>query len=349
MGGFMSEQKRVRWGILGDAAINDAFIPGVHATSNGELVAIASRRPEAGARAAERWSIPRVFQSYDDLLADPEVDAVYIPLPNHLHSEWTVRAADAHKHVLCEKPLALTLDEVHDIEQAAHRNNVHVMEAFMYRFLPRWRKAEEMVWSGAIGDPRIVRIGFAFYHPPAGYNIRFDPEVGGGIIWDMGCYAVNMARMLFRADPISVFAVPHSRPGSAVETSVEMILRFPDDRSALAHVSFDYSNPYSQAEVVGTQGWLSLPGTGFRREPTTYLLHHHYDDPDDEIFLNKREPETEMFPLTDPYQLEAEHFSEVVLGHGRLQYDLEDARRNTLALLAIHESVRSGQEVWIGA
>ena len=223
----MAEQARIRWGILGDAGINDAFIPGVQAASNGELVAIASRRPEAGARAASRWSIPRVHHSYDELLADPEVDAVYIPLPNHVHAEWTVRAADAGKHVLCEKPLALTLDEVGDIERAAARNHVQVMEAFMYRFLPRWRKAEEMVWSGAIGDPRIVRIGFAFYHPPAGYNIRFDPEVGGGIIWDMGCYAVNMSRMLLRAEPIAAYAVPHSRPGAEVETSVEMIYDSP--------------------------------------------------------------------------------------------------------------------------
>src|SRR5437660_311698 len=158
----MAEQHRVRWGILGDARINDAFIPGVQATSNGELVAIASRRPEAGSSAAERWAIPRVHHSYDDLLADPEIDAVYIPLPNHLHAEWTVRAANEGKHVLCEKPLALSLDEVRDIKRAAEHNRVQVMEAFMYRFLPRWRRVEEMVWSGAIGDPRIVRIGFAF-------------------------------------------------------------------------------------------------------------------------------------------------------------------------------------------
>jgi xylose dehydrogenase (NAD/NADP) len=343
----MAEQARVRWGILGDAAINDAFIPGVQAASNSELVAIASRRPEAGARAAERWSIPRVHDSYDDLLTDAEVDAVYIPLPNHMHAEWTVRAADAGKHVLCEKPLALTLEEVGDIVRAASRNHVQIMEAFMYRFLPRWRKAEEMVWSGAIGDPRIVRIGFAFYHPPAGYNIRFDPGAGGGIIWDMGCYAVNMARMLLRAEPISAYAVPHSRPGVSVETSVEMILRFPDDRSALGHVSFDYANPYSQAEVVGTEGWISLPGTGFRREPATYLMHHHYDHPDDETFLHKPEPESERFPLTDPYRLEAEHFADVVLDRTRLQYELDDARNNTKALLALHESARIGREVSI--
>lgn len=341
----MLEQQRVRWGILGDAAINDAFIPGVQSASNSELMGLASRRPEAGARAADRWSIPRVYHSYDDLLTDPEIDAVYIPLPNHVHAEWTVRAADARKHVLCEKPLALSLDEVKEIELAASRNKVHVMEAFMYRFLPRWHRAEEMVWSGAIGDPRIVRIGFGFYHPPAGYNIRFDPEVGGGIIWDMGCYAVNMARMLLQTDPISVFAVPHSRPGAAVETSAEMILRFPNDRAAMAHVSFDYSNPYSQVEVVGTQGWLSLPGTGFRREPSTYLLHHHYDHPDDEIFLGKSQPETEVFPLIDPYRLEAEHLADVVLGHAELQYDLDDAMRNTRSLLALHESARTGKEV----
>jgi D-xylose 1-dehydrogenase (NADP+, D-xylono-1,5-lactone-forming) len=343
----MAEHARVQWGILGDAAINDAFIPGVQAATNSELVALASRRPEAGANAASRWSIPRIYNSYDALLADSEIDAVYIPLPNHLHAEWTVRAADAGKHVLCEKPLALSVDEIRDIERAAARNHVQVMEAFMYRFLPRWRKAEELVWSGAIGDPRIVRIGFAFYHPPAGYNIRFDPEVGGGIIWDMGCYAVNMSRMLLRAEPIAAYAVPHSRSGAKVETSVEMILRFPDDRSSLGHVSFDYANPYSQADVVGTEGWISLPGTGFRREPATYLLHHHYDHPDDEIFLHQPEPESERFPLIDPYRLEAEHFADVIFGRTSLQYDLDDAKHNTEALLALHESARTGGEVRI--
>jgi len=256
--------RRVRWGILGDAAINKSFIPGAQAASNATLVAIASRRPGNAANVATKWGIPRAYDNYADLLYDTEIDAVYIPLPNHLHEEWTVRAANAGKHVLCEKPLALTLDEVRSIQDAAARNNVRVLEAFMYRYTPRWSRAEEMTWDGTIGDPRVVRIGFAFYHDITGYNIRFDPVAGGGIIWDMGCYAVNMARMLLRAEPISVFCAAHSHRGTPVETSIELVLRFPEDRAAVGHCSFDYTNPYSEVEVVGTQGWMSLPGTGFR-------------------------------------------------------------------------------------
>jgi predicted dehydrogenase len=342
----MNGKRRIRWGILGDAAINQALIPGAQSASNAEMIAIASRRPGVAERAADSWNIPRWYNSYEEMLADPEIDAVYVPLANHLHADWTIRCAAAGKNVLCEKPLAVTVEEVDAIREAAERNQVRVMEAFMYRFAPRWRRAEEMVWSGSIGDPRIVRIGFAFFQDPPGYNIRFDPSAAGGIIWDMGCYAVNMARSLFRSEPTSVFAVPHSRKGATVETSVEMILRFPGDRAAVAHCSFDYSNPYSQAELVGTEGWISLPGTGFRREPVTYLLHHHYDHPDDEVFLNKQ-PEVMEFPFVDPYRLEVEHLGESIAERTEPRYGLDDALHNTRALVAAHASAREGREISI--
>jgi predicted dehydrogenase len=343
----MASARRIRWGILGSAAINEALIPGAQAAEDADLVAIASRRPGIAEQAAARWGIPRWHDSYEALLSDPDVEAVYIPLPNHLHAEWTIRAADAGKHVLCEKPLALAIEEVIAMRDAGRRNGVHIMEAFMYRFLPRWREAERVTWSGAIGDPRVVRIGFAFFHHIDGYNIRFDPDVGGGIIWDMGCYAVNMARMLLRAEPVSVFAVPHSHRGTEVETSVEMILRFPEDRAAVAHCSFDYTNPYSQAEVVGTEGWMALPGTGFRREPVTYILHHHYRDPNDEIFLGGSRPQVIEFPPVDPYRLEVEHLSACVATGQEPRYTLDDALANTRALLAVHESAREGREVLV--
>jgi predicted dehydrogenase len=341
----MNDQGTVRWGILGDAMINSSLIPGAQAASNAALTAIASRRPGNAAHVATEQGIPKWYESYEDLLADPDVDAVYIPLPNHLHAEWTVRSADAGKHVLCEKPLALTLDEVRAIQDAAARNNVKIAEAFMYRFAPRWAKAEEMVWDGSIGDPRVVRVGFAFYHEISGYNIRFDPAVGGGIIWDMGCYAVNMARMLLRAEPVSVFCAAHNLRGQKVETSIEIVMRFPDDRAAVAHCSFDYTNPYSEVEVVGTDGWMSLPGTGFRGEPQVYILHHHYENPDDEIFLAKAEPERLVFPWVDPYRLEVEDLSEAILEGKEPRYGLDDAYRNTAALLALHQSAREHREV----
>jgi D-xylose 1-dehydrogenase (NADP+, D-xylono-1,5-lactone-forming) len=341
----MNEAGKVRWGILGDAAINAALIPGAQAASNATVTAIASGRPGNAAHVGTERGIPKWYESYEDLLGDRDIDAVYIPLPNHLHAEWTVRSADAGKHVLCEKPLALRLDEVRSIQDAAARNNVRVMEAFMYRFAPRWARAEEMTWDGSIGDPRVVRVGFAFYHELTGYNIRFDPAVGGGIIWDMGCYAVNMARMLLKAEPVSVFCSAHNLRGQKVETSAEIVMRFPDDRAAVGHCSFDYTSPYSQVEVVGTEGWMSLPGTGFRGEPEVYILHHHYENPGDEIFLTKAEPEKLVFPWIDPYRLEVENLSQAILEGKEPRYSLDDAYRNTAALLALYESAREHREV----
>jgi predicted dehydrogenase len=336
---------KIRWGILGDATINTSFIPGAQAASNATVTAIASRRPGNAGNVATQWGIPTWYESYDELLHDPDIDAVYIPLPNHLHAEWTIRSANAGKHVLCEKPLALSLDEVRAVQETAARNGVRIAEAFMYRFAPRWVRAQEMAWNGSIGDPRVVRIGFAFYHDLAGYDIRFDPEVGGGIIWDMGCYAVNMARMLLKAEPASVFCAAHNLRGARVETSVEIVMRFLDDRAAVAHCSFDYTNPYSEVEIVGTEGWMSLPGTGFRGEPAVYILHHHYENPGDEIFLNKAKPEKIEFPWIDPYRLEVEDLGEAILENREPRYSLDDAFRNTASLLAIHESAREHREV----
>jgi predicted dehydrogenase len=332
--------------VLGAAAINEALIPGLQRASNAELHALASRRAGVARREAERWGAPVAYPSYDQLLADGDIDAVYIPLPNHLHADWTVRALEAGKHVLCEKPLVLSTEEMDRIEDAARRAGRLVLEAFMYRFHPRWQRAKQLLAEGAIGDPRIVRVGFAFRAFPATYNIRFDPAAGGGIIWDMGCYLTNMARDLFQAEPETILATGHSRSGAEVETSVEAILRFPGGRAAVTHSSFDYPNPYSQVEVVGTNGWISMPGTGMRNEPFTRLLWHHADN---EVFIGGVEPVVESFPYVDPYQLEIEHLSECILTGRRPRYSLDDARANLRALLAIFRSMNDGRETAVQA
>ena len=340
----MSEGQ-VRWGVMGAAAINDALIPGLLGASNATLHAIASRRPGVAEHEARRWGAPVAHESYDALLADPAIEAVYIPLANHLHAEWTVRALDAGKHVLCEEPLGLSVEEVERIGQAAARNDRLALEAFMYRFAPRWQRAREIIAQGLIGDARVVRVGFAFKQDPPGYNIRFDPGAGGGIVWDMGCYAVNMSRDLLGAQPESVIATGHARPGAEVETSVEAILSFPGGRSAVTHVSFDYPNPYSQVEVVGTDGWIAMPGTGMRREPFTRLLLHRMGD---EVFADGVEPVVESFPYVDTYRLEVEHLSDCVL-HGRPpRYGIDDALANVRALEAIFRSLEEGRVVPLG-
>jgi len=337
--GPSSTKPRVRWGVLGVAGINDAFVPGLRAASNATLFALASRRPGVAEREAIRWDAPRHHGSYEALLADEEIDAVYLPLPNALHAAWVVRALDAGKHVLCEKPLAMSMAEIDAIRQAAERSERYLLEAFMYRFAPRWQRALDLVAAGAIGDVRIVRAGLAFAQCPYGYDIRFDVAQGGGVVWDMGCYAVNMARALFGAEPESVVAAGHSRPGGDVETSAEALLSFPGGGSAVTHVSFDYPNPFSQVEVIGTDGWIAMPGTGMRREPFTRLLRHRGDA---EVFADGRDPVTEQFPYVDTYRLEVEHLGECILDGQPPDFGLDDAAANTAALLAIHASLASG-------
>ena len=334
----------VRWGVLGVAGINEAFLPGLSRASNGRLHAIASRRPDAAAAAQTRWGASCSYDTYEGLLADDQVDAVYVPVPNSLHVEWTAQALRAGKHVLCEKPLAMSAEEVEELRGVAEQAGRWVMEAFMYRFAPRWQRARQLIADGAIGDPRVVRVGFAFKQFPEDYNIRFDPSVGGGIVWDMGCYATHMARDLFGSEPETTVALGHARPGEQVETSVEAILRFPGDRSAVAHVSFDYPNPHSQVEVVGTDGWISLPGTGMRDEPFTRLLRHRFGD---ELYVSGVEPVVEEFPYADPYQLEIEHFGASVLTGTPPRYGWDDAMGNVIALEAMVRSLRAGQVVQV--
>ena len=243
----------VRWGVLSTAGISESLIPGLLAAEGSELAGIASRSAGRAEAAAARWGC-RAYPSYEQLLDDPSIEAVYIPLPNHLHAEWTVRALEAGKHVLCEKPLALTLDEVDTIAAAAQRTGRHVLEAFMYRHAPRWQRAVSLVASGAIGEPRVVRVGFAFWVPLDLANIRFIPEVGGGIIWDMGCYAANMARGVLGREPVEVFGFPDVREGQPAETTFTGVMRFGPMVNAPFWVSFDFHNPFAQVEVVGSDG-----------------------------------------------------------------------------------------------
>lgn len=334
----------VRWGVLSAAAIGDYLIPGLLAAKDSQLVGIASRSPDRARAAAQRWGCDP-YTSYEALLEDETLDAVYIPLPNHLHAEWTIRALEAGKHVLCEKPLALTVEDVDRIAEAATRCGRLVLEAFMYRHSPRWLRAVELVRQGALGDPRVVKIVFAFRVPTDPGNIRFIPEAGGGVIWDMGCYATNMARGILGQEPAEVFAYGEVRAGQSTETSVSGAMRFPEGRAAPFAVSFDYRNPFAQVEVVGTEGWLALPGTGFRREPYTKLLLHQQG----ELYVDGREPKVEVFAFDDPYAREVEHLSGAIRGEHPPAWDLADARANTAALEAMHSSLRLHKPVAVGA
>ena len=198
----------------------------------------------------------------------------------------------------------------------------------MYRHAPRWLRAVDLVRQGALGDPRLVKVVFAFAIPTDLANIRFIPEAGGGIIWDMGCYAANMARGIWARSRVEVFAYGEVRAGQATETSVSGVMHFPEGRAAPFAASFDYANPFAQVEVVGTDGWLALPGTGFRREPYVKLLLHTGG----ELYVHNREPKVEVFAFDDPYAREVEHLSGAIRGEHPLAWDLADAAANTAVL-----------------
>ena len=334
----MGEAEQIAWGVLGSAWINNAAIPGILGAGNARLAAVSSRRPEAAEADRLRWGAERAYHSYDALLNDPDIDAVYIPLPNQLHAEWTVKALRAGKHVLCEKPLALSLAEIDAIENASKELSRLVMEAFMYRFAPRWTRAVDLVRGGAIGEARLVRATLGFRQFYDSYNIRFDPAAGGGALWDMGCYAVNMSRLLFGAEPSRVFATSWTRPGESVDTSTSGVIDFAGGRTSIFSISFDFINPLAEIEIVGTEGWISMQGTGMRGEPFTRLLHHRFGD---EVFLGGVEPLIEGFGPADTFAAEFHELSRAILEGDRPLYGLDDARANARTILALVKSAAS--------
>lgn len=201
---LVGEMDPVSWGVLSTADIGvSKVIPAMRAAELSRVDAIASRSLESARRAAEDLDIPKAFGSYEDLLADPDIEAVYIPLPNHLHLEWAKAAAAAGKHILCEKPLAMTSDQAREMVGACESAGVLLMEAFMYRLHPMWAKVRELVDSGAIGEVGSIQTVFSYFNDDP-TNIRNIPEVGGGALFDIGCYAINVARMLFGSEPTAV-------------------------------------------------------------------------------------------------------------------------------------------------
>src|SRR5512133_1849587 len=197
-------EKQLNWGVLSTARINRALIKPLTASKRTRLLAVASRSLSSAESYAREWKIPRAHGSYEALLADPEIDVIYNSLPNHLHAEWTIKALHAGKHVLCEKPIALTLAEVDAMTQAAKETGKVLAEAFMYRHHPQTLKAKEIVDSGALGELQLIRGAFTFTLTREG-DIRSKKETGGGSIWDIGCYPISYARMIVGAEPVEVF------------------------------------------------------------------------------------------------------------------------------------------------
>ncbi len=320
----------IRWGVISTANIGRAaMIPALQAASNGKLLAVASRSAERAQEFAGKLGIPRAYGSYEALLADPEIDAVYIPLPNSLHKEWTVRAAEAGKHVLCEKPLALNAAEAQAMVEAARGHGVLLMESFMYRFHPQLARVQALIREGAAGDVRLIHAAFTFrVTNPA--NVRFQPELGGGALMDVGCYCVNLGRTLAAAEPVEAQAFA-DWAGSGVDAQMAGTLRF----AGGLLVQFDCALTLQRREfyeVVGTEGAISVPVAFLPGASATTIT----------LRRGREAPQTETVAGLDEYRAIAEHFAACILDGAAPRYPAEEAVANMRAIDALYRSARNG-------
>ena len=336
-GSGASGTRRVHWGVLGCAQIaRRCLIPALNRSRNGVIRALASRSQERSRWLAQEHGIPVAYGSYEKLLEDPEVQAVYIPLPNHLHREWALCVIEAGKHVLCEKPLATNAQDAQIMVQAARGRDLLLMEAFMYRFHPRSRRVKALIDQGAIGDPWLVRSSFCFRHPDP-TDIRFRPQMGGGALLDVGCYGVSLARWFLGIEPETVQACAEYGP-SGVDTTIVGLLRFPGGRLAVVEASFT-SALQQTFTVVGTEGAIELPQDAFIpwEKDAWFRLRG----------VDQEEGSVEVVPGADEYQLMVEHFADAVLGKADLESSPEESVKNMRVLDALARAAREGHPVQV--
>jgi predicted dehydrogenase len=325
--------RALRFGILSTADIGlRKVIPAMQRADRVEVVAIASRDRARAEAAAAELGIARAHGSYEDLLADPDVDAVYDPLPNHLHAEWTIATARAGKHVLCEKPLATTVADAERMIEACEEAGVVLMEAFMYRLHPSWVAVRDLVTSGRIGELRAVQSWFSYFNDDP-TNIRNRLDTGGGALFDIGCYCVNLSRMLFDAEPVRIQGSVTRDPAMGIDVLTSGILDFPT--GVATFTSTTRAEPDQRVHVVGTEGQIEI-GIPFNippDRPTSVFLTAGGDPP--------VAPATEelVFPTADPYTVQGEAFAAAVLDGTPVPIPTSDAVAN---LRVIEELFRVG-------
>ncbi len=327
----MSE-KKARWGIIGVAKINNRLLPSFPRATNTELAAIASRSKEKAESAAKAAGIPKAYGSYENLLKDPDIDIVYNPLPNSLHSEWTMKAADHGKSVLCEKPLAPSADEAQKMVDYCQEKGVHLMDGFMWPHHPRTAMLREFLDSGAIGPVQKVTAAFSFkMEPMDGTNIRLKPELGGGSLLDVGCYPVFGIRWAFGEEPVRVYATAKYEFG--VDVDLNGILWFADGRMA----SFDcaFTLPVRmQMEIAGSEGVIKIPHMWLPPEDAPYEVHG-------------RSPtvETTKVPGHDQIAHMISNFSQAVLDNKPVKQSPQEGVKTLRVLNALAESAKTGKVV----
>jgi predicted dehydrogenase len=317
----------IHWGILGAARINRSFVPSLLQSRQAKLAAIASRNPDRAREQATQWKIPRVYASYEELLADSSINAVYIPLPNHLHKEWAVRAALAGKNVLVEKPLALSTQEVDEIKHAASQANVFVAEGMMHLHHRKTTAVRQMLAQGVIGDPLYFNGEFTFpLTRPDDY--RWEKQLGGGSMWDVGCYLVSYARILFGELPQFVQGFQVKAP-TGVDRTFSGIMQF--EEGQIAHIFTSFDLPRRRCiEIRGTLGSLLIPEPFRSENPTQVIL--------------KTEQEERPFhlPAQDRYLGEIEDLQHAILTGIPPLASLEESRNNILTTTCLLQSADDG-------
>jgi predicted dehydrogenase len=331
---------KIKWGVLGNAEIaRVCVIPAIQKSSNGIVRGLATGSPENAGQVVRENNIEHLYDSYDALLVDPEVEAVYIPLPNHLHHPWTLRALQAGKHVLCEKPLGCDASEAQKMANAAAAASLLLMEAMMYRFHPRSLRIKETVAEGRIGTVRLVRSAFCYSMDKvllkSGQNARLKPDMGGGALLDVGCYSVSVARWLMGTEPTVLQAQAVYHPGG-VDMHLVASIRFPEHGLATLEASF-ISALQQTYTVVGSNGAIELPHDAFIPwERDAVFTLRSKDQEKGENFVTAG---------VDEYQLMVEHFAAAVLGKETLAISPEESVLNMRVLDGLAEAARTGKTV----
>jgi predicted dehydrogenase len=320
--------KKIRFGVLGAAKIATArVIPGMRTCELAEVTAIASRDIAKAKGAAAELGISKAYGSYEELLADPEIDAIYNPLPNHLHVPWSIRAMEAGKHVLCEKPIGMNREEALRMIAARDRAGVKAGEAFMTRVHPQWIRIAEIVHSGEIGDLRTMHCVFGYFNRDAA-NIRNRPECGGGALMDIGCYPIFFARWIFGTEPVRVSARIDRDPDFGTDSSTSGLLDFPNGQALFT--TSTQMNPYQRVQFFGTKGHVEVE-----------IPVNAPPDCETRIFVRVgAEDRTETFPVCNQYGLQGDAFARAILENGVVPVGLESAAANMGVIDALFASVK---------
>ncbi|SCN46634.1 oxidoreductase, Gfo/Idh/MocA family [methanotrophic endosymbiont of Bathymodiolus azoricus (Menez Gwen)] len=335
----MPTSNKLHWGILGAARINQQLMPAIVNAKNSKLNAISSRRAGAAEALLKEYASQveqvQVYNDPTDLLKDPNIDIVYIPLASQDHAQWTLRAIEQGKHVLCEKPMALSVADIEAIEVAAKKHNVYVMEGFMYRFHPQHQRIQEIINAGTIGTVRLVRTCFAYPMQPARlYRIDRDISQGGGAMWDIGCYAIHAARLYFDNTQAQAVTLLAKYNANGADVSSSGMIDFGDGKYAQFSFSFEHARR-AEYEIIGTKGGLKCHNVWAKQT----------EEPIISWSTDSGKQQTETLNAANHFQLEVEHFSDCILKNTPPKLSLQDAKDNCTIITAALQSAEQGKTI----